>query len=225
MKNRAERFLSARVHANLTQVQAAQKIGVLQQTINKVEKGIISNPRAVSKYAETYFTPESRVTPEWLMFGTGTPPVWATTDKGYVPEGLIPLLEWDEISEWIKNGSKNLDMIKEERDFVSTPLTTSHDRKKIFAVKVKNDLMISFIPGAISFTIGSILIAEPMEKGISGDYVIVKKRNEKEPFFRQIIKEGDRLYLRSLNNHYETINVDSDILPLAVVIERRDILI
>lgn len=60
-----ERFILARHNAGLSQAQLADKVGVSQAAINKIEVGKTLNPRNLKKFASVL-----SVTPEWLQYGT-----------------------------------------------------------------------------------------------------------------------------------------------------------
>lgn len=67
-----ERLLTARTLARLTQPQLAEKSGVAQQTISKIERGVQRSSTEIVSLAAA-----CGVRPEWL--GKGTGPMEATT--------------------------------------------------------------------------------------------------------------------------------------------------
>jgi transcriptional regulator with XRE-family HTH domain len=70
-----ERIKQARKHLGYTQNELAQKSGLAQQTITKLEASAISRPRKILELSKAL-----ECTPEWLMFGMH-PPRWMLTSR------------------------------------------------------------------------------------------------------------------------------------------------
>jgi SOS-response transcriptional repressor LexA len=222
MNTLAERLLKSIDHAGLKQDQVAAAVNVTQQAIQHIISGETKRPKYINDLAHLL-----KVKPEWLMFGAGQPPLWAVRNEKTIPEGWIPILKWDEIEEWVKNGTENLDMSEDKRVLIANPIGLVDSTRKFFAVSVENDSMVSPYPNSISFLPNlTYLIAEPSEKAIPGDYAIIHKKGSKEAYFRKILKEGGKIFLKPLNSPaYEKEELNKNILPLARVIEKREILI
>lgn len=219
MKTLAERFFAARQKASLTQVTAAEKAGDTQQSVHEIEKGKKRSSRHLHGYAKIF-----GVSPEWLILGAGTPPVWAM-EENLIIKNSIPVLEWKEIEEWLKYGALNLNMSPEKRVFLPNIFGSQPRRESVFAVRVNNDSMVSFNSGEISFTEKSILICEKINIGYSGDYLIVKNKKMKEPILRKGVKEGGSIMLKPLNFHYHIQEFSDDWMTLATVICRLDVFV
>lgn len=81
-------------------------------------------------------------------------------------------------------------------------LTTERIRKHTFALRVQGDSMLPRFPP------GTILIVEPDEAVEPGDFVVARINGDTEATFKQLVKDGGRLYLRPLNPQYPIIPVD-----------------
>ncbi|MFB9995689.1 XRE family transcriptional regulator [Providencia rustigianii] len=61
----AKRLLDARIKAGMSQADLAEKVGVSQQSIQKIEAGQTNSPRRISDIAKAV-----NVSAQWLQFGT-----------------------------------------------------------------------------------------------------------------------------------------------------------
>lgn len=168
-------------------------------------------------------------TPEHLQFGvaeekqaTSMQDIWATQPKTYVP-----ILEWSEIIQWLTNDAPPLPMEEPGREFVPNPIFDQPERRRIFAVRVKNDTMCATSGNALTFPPHTILIADPSlcQKFYSGHYLIGYRSRAVEPIFRQYIEDGDKAYLKPLNPQYPMEEMARDFSVLGVVIARLDSLV
>ncbi|MDR0219058.1 MAG: helix-turn-helix domain-containing protein [Enterobacteriaceae bacterium] len=89
---------------------------------------------------------------------------------------------------------------------------------RAFWIAVKNDSMTS-PNGLISVPQGMIILIDPTVKPVSGKFVVAILDGEKEPIFRQLIKEGYHHYLKPLNPQYKMIPLDDNIHILGVVVD------
>lgn len=211
---------------SLTQAKLAEMAHVSQQTIQKIEASLIKIPRNIEIYAELL-----NVSPEWLMFGTENTPesrpvnmreAWNQKDPNWAP-----VLEWNELIQWLTASAPALDMDPKTRDFVPNPLIGQPHRKHVFAVRVQNDAMAPPTGNTLTFQLGTILIVDPyLCKNVkSGNYVVGYRPGTTDPLFRQFIAEGGKMYLKPLNPQYPTEEIDSTFMVLGVVIARLDALV
>jgi|GEM_PF-3239968 len=61
-----QRFKKCRTDTGLTQEQLAERIGVSQNTINKIESGLTKKPRNIYEFISFF-----KVNPEWLLKNKG----------------------------------------------------------------------------------------------------------------------------------------------------------
>lgn len=212
----SDRLKSERLEKGMSQAVFAELANVSKQLIWKIESKKNRNTTHLVRFANIL-----GVTPEWLQFGDDYKKY---PDEKEIPKNHIPVLEWNEITEFLNNGTKNLEMSEKNRDFIPTLIIDQPHRKKVFSLKINNDSMISFNP-LPSFSKNSFIVCEPRNIALSENYVIAKKMKDVVPIFRQIIKDGDSLFLKPLNPQYKIEEIKNDFLILAVVIAHLDMLI
>lgn len=84
-----KRLLWARQRAKITQVQLAQRTGVSQQLISKMERDMIDSP---DKEVIMNISKELGVSPAWLMYGRAEL-------EGLSEEALAVAIQWDSMKE------------------------------------------------------------------------------------------------------------------------------
>lgn len=100
----------------------------------------------------------------------------------------IPILEWNWVMEWIGN---NISDFKDKlNNWISTEKEISD---KSFALVIPTD---SF---GIAFRKGSLIISDPNIKPKDGDLALLTLEEDKNILLRQILKDGNDIYLRSIN--------------------------
>lgn len=203
LKTLADRVKYAREKLGLAQNKIAKKVGLTQQSYNKIEKGIILRPRNLEKIAEVL-----KQTSKWLMFG----------EDDSIPIIFIPIIEWTEVK-CKMNLLENKEML---------PMLAKTGSKKSYALKIKYDSMISQ-EGKKSFQINDYIYVDPLQEPIHNDYVVAiykniplykddaAKEHDGEPFFRQYFIEGDKKYLKPLNSNYTSLELTESIVICGVV--------
>lgn len=124
----------------------------------------------------------------------------ATLIRGYVP--LISLVQagaWQEVIDNLQPG---------EGELIET---TYNARRHTFALRVKGDSMEPRFPE------GSILIVEPEEPAVHGKFVIVRQNGDSEATFKQLVQDGNNLYLKPLNPRYPILEMAKDAVICGVV--------
>lgn len=206
-----ERIKKLRLFRGLKQKELAQAVGITQQSLQSIECGIkvraTKHIDSISKVLNTE--------PSWLQYGIGKNPF---INMANIPEGYIPVLNWKDVLWWAIPGKEHK-IIAE--DFVASPIPDSPQRN-FYSLKIKSDVMVDeqkkFIPG-------NLLIIDPIVKIKeiqSGDYIIIIMPGEKEPIFRQLIIDGDKLYAKPLNKLYALQELSHEHLLLGKVIEVRN---
>lgn len=83
------------------------------------------------------------------------------------------------------------------------PCPTKHS-KSTYALRVDGDSMTA--PLGRSYPEGSVIFVDPEQNGCApGDRVIAKVKGRDGVIFKQLAKDGDRPYLKSLNPHHPPI--------------------
>ena len=111
--------------------------------------------------------------------------------------GRVPLIGWIQAG----NYTEIVDNFH-PGDAEEWMLTTERIRQHTFALRVQGDSMTPRFPP------GTILIVEPEESVQPGDFVVARINSDTEATFKQLVKDGSRLYLRPLNPQYPILPVD-----------------
>ena len=127
-------------------------------------------------------------------------------------KGVVPLIEWGQVSELTNNGNNYAGHLGE---WLPAPTGCS---EFTYALKVKGDSMTSLIPGTRSYPDGIIIFVDPLIKAISGYRVIAKLPNTKEVTFKELREDMGRLWLMPLNSNYEKLEVTENIIICGTVI-------
>lgn len=135
-----ERIKQARKHLGYTQDELAQKAGLAQQTITKLEASAISRPRKIEELSKAL-----DCTPEWLMFGMH-PPRWMLTSQSE-EVSVVSVADRLQVYEMLDEHT-----IEEEPCGYAYCLSNDKDA---YAIKVKGQHKIA------GFRDGNILVAEP----------------------------------------------------------------
>lgn len=197
--NISERIKIRRKKLGLTQAELAEIADCSQQTIQKLESGLINNPRNIEALAAALQT-----TPEFLRFGVGeldNATVVASAGN-YLP--LISLVQagvWTEIQEL-----PPLDV-----ELYPCPIKCSQHS---FIVKVEGESMLP------RFEEGDLIYVDPEAQVENGSYVVARLDDENQATFKQLIIDGNKKYLKALNpdwpNKFVPINGNCTIVGKVV---------
>jgi SOS-response transcriptional repressor LexA len=198
----ASRLKATRQALKLTQEQLAERSGISQSDISKIERRATIKPVGVLALARAL-----GCNPYWLESGIGEKAhmenVLAVTTRG-----RVPLISWvaagklGEITDMYLPG--------EAEHWIDAYETQPGEQA--FALRVDGDSMTSPYPGEVSFPSGSIIIVDPSRACDAGDYVVAKDVSTQEATFKKLVKDGGRWYLKPLNTSYPTIEIDDPAL-------------
>lgn len=198
----ASRLKAAREALKLTQVQLAERSGVSQSDISKIERRATKKPVGVLALARAL-----GCNPYWLESGLGeksqTENVQPVTTRG-----RVPLISWvaagnlGEITDMYQPG--------EAEQWIDAYETQPGEQA--FALRVDGDSMTSPYPGEVSFPDGSVIIVDPGRACDAGDYVVAKDVQTQKATFKKLVQDGGRWYLKPLNPSYPTIEIDDPAL-------------
>lgn len=195
---------------NLTTTELARATGILQPVMHRLVTGGTDNPRidTILPIAK-YFS----VTVDQLIGESPLTEQAESTETIEVEQQIIPLLsQWKDIPTYLQDPEQKLSY-----SLINIDKSTSENT---YAVKVKDSTMLP------RFVEDSILIINPDLKPENGDFVIAKIKDVSEPIFKQVLYDGEDIYLKPLNTEFKTIFLEKN-APcdfLGVVIESRDIL-
>lgn len=197
--NISERIKIRRKKLGLTQAELAEIADCSQQTIQKLESGLINNPRNIEALAAALQT-----TPEYLRFGVGeldNATVVASAGN-YLP--LISMVQagvWTEIQEL-----PPLDV-----ELYPCPIKCSQHS---FIVRVEGESMLP------RFEEGDLIYVDPEAQVENGSYVVARLDDENQATFKQLIIDGNKKYLKALNpdwpNKFVEINGNCTIVGKVV---------
>jgi len=126
----------------------------------------------------------------------------------------IPILGWVQAGKFSPSESEDLTPENPD-DYVYSDIKG----RNLFALRVENDSMEPI------FHPGDIIIVNPNIKPQSGDYVIVRLRNEGEVTFKKLLIKNNLVILRPLNSKYDDIILtdDDEFEIIGKVVERKTI--
>jgi SOS-response transcriptional repressor LexA len=209
--NLAERFKAAREAAGYSQEELAKKVGVVQQTINKIETGVIRSPRKLSMIESVLGLPTG-----YLMYGED-----ADAKIPALPQPMVarcPVLPWEQAINWPANRKEILKDSKTEALAQKIILGSN-----CYALKVNNDAMTDSSRKQ-SFNEGSYIIIDPDAEFKSGSLVVATEQS-RSVIFRRYVKEGSREYLFAYNSNYDAVKLDETLKICGVVVAHLDVLI
>lgn len=200
----SERLKWARERLGWSQKTLAERSGVTQQNISKLEKNPHAQTSFVLELAEAL-----NVSPDWLKYG-----IEKELSIDYSIDTIdVPLLSWDALIKHGRNYRAFVDNNKEIK-MVSVPKFVGHDA---FAVQVESDSMVSPTPGTISFLPGQIIGCNPSLSIDANDFVIARHKTEPKCVLRQYVTDGGESYLKPLNPQYKMEEADSyELIAVAV---------
>ncbi|MBF0453713.1 MAG: LexA family transcriptional regulator [Magnetococcales bacterium] len=214
----SDRIQLARKNAGLTQKGLADKVGISQTAVHKLECGRSRSSRRTVTIALT-----CGVDPIWLDTGRGDMLLpgsggggmggYSVEDEGqpYRPFPLIarvPLIPWTLVDTLC--GSEDFEQIESEAtSWIPVAPRTS---EQCFALTVPDDSM------EPEFSEGEILIVDPTAEGSHNRFLVARLEGDSRPTFKQLIVLGNRRYLKPLNARYPLMEVEGKLEVCGVVV-------
>lgn len=189
------RIQTERKKQELTKSQLARKVGVTRSAVGQWENGNTSDLRAkyIFDLASAF-----NVSAEELYFGTPT--------SGFARSlvGMVPLIEWNEIEDKTVKGNSFI------------PTTQNLDADNGFALKMETDVMQAV---GSPFPPNSTVIFSRDREWKSGDYVVAQCCKNGGFIFRQIMVDGNDVYLKPLNPQYPVQTCDDHLNVVGIAVE------
>lgn len=190
----AIRYLRKRKGMTLDQV--AEAINVNKGSISKIENG------------KQGFTGEF-IDKIALALESSPLEIYEIAERGGIEDGpdikgTVPIISWVQAGAW-NEAIDNLRPGQGER----VP-TTYKVKAHTYALRVRSDSMEPKFPD------GCIIIVEPEDDPLPGKFVIVRQ-NGNDATFKQLIQDGDTLYLKPLNPRYPIMPLSDDAVFCGVV--------
>ncbi|MBR7887919.1 helix-turn-helix domain-containing protein [Marinomonas sp. A79] len=206
----AERIKQQRHKLGLTQVELASRVGISQQSLQKIEDGQTRNPRRILELAIAL-----DCSPEWLMHGKGK----EVREQPFGYDGDVasdhihnagkrPILTYQQAALWPDKYHTPTNVT-----WVSTYFDASQDA---FWLLVKNNSMTS--QSGSSIPEGYLVLVEPSQTAQNGDVVVVKLAEHQDVIIKKMVVEGDNCYLCSFNTDYTQIKANDSMTIIGVVI-------
>ncbi len=193
----------------------AERNGIPQPTYAMHELGTrgLKQNRAI-EYARLL-----NVTLEWLLTGNGIGPnsaersaATAGSNVSPGPETIhyLPLISWVQAGAWAEVADPY-----QPGDYERLVPVTRRYSNHAYALKIKGDSMQA--AEGVSFPDGSIICVEPNQDARHGSYVVMKLEESQEATFKQLVIDGDRRYLKPLNQRYPIIEITREAVVCGVV--------
>ena len=200
------KILMSELHINESEL--ARQTGVAQPVIHRICSGETDNPKVGTlKPLANYFSLSiSQLIGDQPLPNNRIPGTYSPGARGWQQ---IPLLDWEEILHWPNfrsaDHSKSLPAISVDLEL----------NEHAYALNVPDS---DFEP---RFPQGAILVFDPSLKPNNRDFVIIRVENQSIPSFKQLLMDGDYLYLKPINPDFKTMLLDKPHQFLGVMVQSR----
>lgn len=209
--NIAHRVKSRRVELGLTQVELALRIGISQQSLQKIEDGKTSNPRKLLELAKAL-----ECTPEWLQLGIeNTNPNNNITSAPYPAETKkLPIISHVQAGAWTE--AVDYYSLGDEIEWEEAPSSVSENS---FWLRVVGDSMTA--QSGTSIPEGHLILVDPNIPAENGSLVVAKLEGTDEVTFKKLVIDTGQKYLKPLNPDYRQLEVNGNCRIIGVVKEAK----
>lgn len=122
----------------------------------------------------------------------------------------VPVISWQEAEEWLKAPEQF-----SAKNFSNAIILSIQLSPQAFAVKVEGDIMES--NHGTSFPRDCMIIVDTDQPAQNGSYVLAKTSIDTGLIFRQLIIDGNKRYLKPLNQRYPVIELPAQGMIYAIV--------
>ena len=219
--NLSERIQMARKQAKLTQKELADRIGISQTAVHKLEAGRSQRSRKTVSIALT-----CGVDPIWLDTGrgemslVGAIPGMDQADLAKAAEegGLkrapifarMPLIPWGNT---LRYANEPVEAIHHNNVETWIPVAPRSSEQS-FALTVQDDSM------EPEFMEGEVVIIDPTIEASHNKYVVAIATGSQEPTLKQLFIIGQKHYLKPLNDRYPLVEPDGKPTIIGVVVSK-----
>lgn len=195
-----------REELGLSQEQLAEKAGVSQPLIHKLESGKALETKKLNQIANAL-----DVSAEWLL---------GTVERGRLVKDelsnldppprfvMAPLISWIQAGHW----SEAIDNYAPGDAEEWLPCATRSAGPHTYALRVKGDSMTNQY--GRSYPHGCIIFVDPDRVGgvVSGDRVIARINSDNEAIFKVYVEDAGKRFLKPLNPQYPPISDEFEII-------------
>ena len=217
----SERIQMARKQAKLTQKELADRVGISQTAVHKLECGRSRSSRRTVTIALT-----CGVDPIWLDTGRGEMLLGGATpgmdqaefarasEEGEIYRAPIfarlPLISWEEANKYCEEAAESF----HPKDVESWIPVAPRSSDRTFAVRVPDDSM------EPEFQEGEIIIVDPALPGKHNQFLMARMEGDSMATFKQLIVVGNKKYLKPLNPRYPLIDMQGSLEVCGVVVSK-----
>jgi len=184
----------------MNEADLARATGIKQPVINRLMRGITTNPNVdtLRPIARFFNISVSQLIGDAPLIFTQTPKARQQVTK-------LPVISWEAACEW-ETLQSNSDIIE------WMPLTLKLSPLAYVLVTKEVILKDTLLPG-------TCLVVEPEKKPSNQDHVIVLPKGHHRPILRQFLIQEDEHWLTSLNPHYPIMHSFAECQLLGVVVQ------
>lgn len=124
----------------------------------------------------------------------------------------VPLISWVQAGQW-RDVIDNL----QPGDSYDSIATTARVGPNAYALRVIGDSMTN-PAGAPSFPEGTVIIVDPDRNAEPGKFVVVRQNDDRECTFKQLVRDGGKMYLKPLNPRYPIMEMLADAIICGVAV-------
>lgn len=205
----SKRLSEAMKELGLTQGALAARVGIAQQSIQKILSGETRQPKNIVDIAVAVGKPV-----EWLLYGNEHAELLTLMYP-------IPVISFEDVPLWKTNEVQIRERAKKLQEEIPMHIP---GYQKCYAVKVKNDLMVSDDPSSLSFKENEILIVDPLGDPNSGDFITAHQEGSPEAMFKKFVVDGPQRLLFSLKMPKTPMVMDEKTVIDGVVVVKYNIM-
>lgn len=214
-KTFGQRIRAARKDKRLSQKALAARVGMSQPNLSELES---------DKYPSSSFTPQLAsvlgVRALWLAEERGPKDIAAPNTNEIVAEvRRVPIISWVQAGDWasvVDNFHPG-----EADEWIETTVPI---HRHTYALRVRGDSMMN-PSGEPTFLDGQVIVVEPdlidEPANLVGRLVIVKRANDNDATFKQLVRDAGKFYLKPLNPAYPLLELKEGDVFCGVVREKR----
>lgn len=206
MKQLPQILKALMLEQTLSVSELARRTGVGQPVIHRMLSAETDNPKVatLSPIANYFAISISQLIGDERLPHNRIPGTFQLSAHGWT---TIPLLNWEQVIHWPTKMATIT-----AKTTVPTEVNVS---QKAFALRVKDTTMLPRFPE------NTLLIIDPDQQATDRDFVIVHLSGQKQAIFRQVLFDGDNIYLKPLNPDFQIQLSDKKSQIIGVMVQAR----